>query len=70
MTATEECVRQRVREAIEAGRDRRFILCPCAGYMESPEPTQTTIRNLLAYLDEGSRCARRVSSSDDTSDGP
>lgn len=60
MMAEPERVRALVREAMSIGKDRRFILCPSAGYMEVPVPTQRHIENLLAYLDEGARCAREI----------
>lgn len=57
MTASPERMREIVREAMEAGRGRRFILCPSSGYMEVPEPDERMIRNLLIYIEEGVRCA-------------
>jgi uroporphyrinogen-III decarboxylase len=57
MTATPERMRTLVRQAMEAGKGRRFILCPSSGYMEAAQPTERNIQNLLTYLDEGARCA-------------
>jgi hypothetical protein len=59
MTSTPEHIRALVREAMAAGKGRRFILGPCSGYMETPQPSDGYIQNLLAYLDEA---ARRVAS--------
>ncbi len=58
MTAAPERIRALVREAMAAGRGRRFILCPSSGYMEVPQPSERNIENLLAYLDEADRCAK------------
>lgn len=57
MMAAPERVRALVREAMEAGRGRRFILCPSSGFMEVPIPEDRFIGNLLAYVEEGARCA-------------
>jgi uroporphyrinogen-III decarboxylase len=57
MSASKERIRDLVREAIEAGSGRRFILCPSSGYMECPEPDARLIENLLTFIEEGVRCA-------------
>ena len=57
MTASKERMKELVREAIEAGRGRRFILCPSSGYTECPVPDERLIDNLLTYIHEGVRCA-------------
>lgn len=43
--------------ALAAGRGRRFILCPCSGYDENPEPSAQEIANWRFYLEEGLRLA-------------
>lgn len=58
MTGTAEQVRERVREAVAAGRGRRFILCASSHYMEWPDPDPRLIENLLVYLEEGVRLAK------------
>ncbi len=57
MTSPRERISELVHEAIEAGRGRRFILCPCSGYMEWPEPGARLIENLVTFIREGVRCA-------------
>ena len=57
MTASKERMKALVHEAIDAGRGRRFILCPSSGYMECPVPDDRLIDNLLTYIEEGVRCA-------------
>lgn len=43
-----------VRECVREGRKSgRFILCPSAGYMEFPDPTDRYIGNLMTYLTVG-----------------
>ncbi len=60
LTASEEELRNLVREAIEVGSNgKRFILCPSSGYMEWPDPDPKVIRNVLAYIDEGVNQAER-----------
>ena len=61
MSASKERIRDLVREAIEAGRGRRFILCPSSGYMECPKPEARLIENLLTFIEEGVRCAEEHS---------
>ncbi|MEW6359852.1 MAG: uroporphyrinogen decarboxylase family protein [Planctomycetota bacterium] len=62
MMAAPEHIRKLVREAMAAGRGRRFILCPSSGYMEVPVPEDRFIQNLMAYLEEGLRCAEEAAS--------
>ena len=59
MTASKERVAQLVAEAIEAGRGRRFILCPSSGYMASPCPSARLLENLRVFIEEGVRHAER-----------
>ncbi len=47
----------KIHAAIQAGRGRRFILCPSSGYQENPEPSPREIENWLFYINEGVRCA-------------
>ena len=53
LTADEEKMRALVREAVETGAGKRFILCPTSGYMEVPDPDDRLIRNLTIYITEG-----------------
>lgn len=54
LSESEEDVREIVYEAVlEGQKSKRFILCPSAGYMEYPRPSQQYIKNLLAYLKYG-----------------
>jgi len=53
MTASPERVRELVREAIEAGRGYRFILCPSSGFMPMRLPSPLFIRNLRVFIEEG-----------------
>jgi hypothetical protein len=39
--------------------DKRFILCPSAGYMEYIEPSEKYIANLLAYINYGVELSRK-----------
>ena len=57
MTAPREKMIALIHEALEVGRDRRFILCPSSGYMEWPEPAERLIENLLIFITEGVRLA-------------
>jgi hypothetical protein len=60
MRAPESRIKELVEGAVETGAQHgRFVLCPSAGYMEVPEPTETYIRNLLIYVNFGMDCAKR-----------
>ena len=61
MTATRERICELVHKAIDAGRGRRFILCPTSGYMECPNPEEHLIKNLLTFVQEGVRYAGKHS---------
>ena len=56
-TASKDRMVGLVREAVEAGRGRRFILSTTSGYMEDPSPSSQFIENLATFIEEGSRCA-------------
>lgn len=58
MTADQERIRSLVHEALDAGRGRRFILCPSSGYLQ-PQPDDRLIENLLTFVREGVRYAQR-----------
>ena len=60
MTADPGELLAKIRTTLEAGRGRRMILCPSAGYMESVEPTPHEIRNWLTYIEEGVRYAEAM----------
>jgi hypothetical protein len=60
MTCSRDEVRDIVRQALEAGRGRRHILCTCSGYMEWPYPEERYIENLQTYIEEGVRCAEEI----------
>lgn len=55
MTATPEVLRAKLAAAVEAGRGRRFILCPSSGFNENPEPGPTELRNWRLFIEEGLR---------------
>jgi len=54
-----EQIREKVHVALNAGKGKRHILCPSAGYMECPFPPQRLIDNLLLYIEEGVRFAEQ-----------
>ena len=60
MTCSRDEVRDIVRQALEAGRGRRHILCTCSGYMEWPYPEEQYTENLQTYIQEGVRCAEEI----------
>jgi uroporphyrinogen-III decarboxylase len=62
MTAPKDVIREKVRAALDAGRGRRFILCPSSGYMENVTPSPREIENWLCYIEEGVRYAEGLRS--------
>lgn len=60
MTAEPDRLEMLIHEALDAGRDERFILCPTSSYMEVPEPPPRLIENLLLYVNEGVRYAEEA----------
>lgn len=53
-------LRELIHACVSAGnKSGRFILCPSAGYMEYPFPSQQYIDNLLLYLQYGYECVER-----------
>ena len=58
--AEPEHLKELIQTCVEAGRKSgRFILCPSAGYMEYPFPTEQYIQNLMIYLQYGWECVER-----------
>jgi len=57
MTAPQAHIQEMVHTVLDAGRDRRLILCPSSGYTESVIPSDKEIRNWLYFIDEGVRYA-------------
>ena len=54
LLSSQECLRFLIDECVAAGKQSgRFILCPSAGYMEYPQPTEQYIHNLMFYLQHG-----------------
>ena len=60
IAGTREQVLELMREALEAGKGRRFIMCPCFGYMQMPEPTERHLENLQTYVKDGVRLAQET----------
>ena len=60
MTATPDTVRDLVRTTLKMGCGKRFVLCPCSGYMENPEPTEREIGNWRILIEEGVRYANTM----------
>ena len=55
-----EHLKELIRTCVEAGnKSGRFILCPSAGYMEYPFPTEEYIDNLMLYLNYGYECVEK-----------
>ena len=47
-------------DCVDAGqKSGRFVLCPSAGYMEYPQPTEHYIENLMFYLNYGYEAVER-----------
>jgi uroporphyrinogen-III decarboxylase len=60
LLSPEERLRTLIDECVEAGwKSGRFVLCPSAGYMEYPQPTEHYIRNLMVYLRYGLEAVER-----------
>ena len=60
LQSPKERVRALIDECVEAGnKSGRFILCPSAGYMEYPRPTEQYIENLMYYLQYGLEAVER-----------
>lgn len=57
MTLDHIMIAEKIHAAIDAGAGRRFILCTCSNYTESPEPSSRLIDNLLFFVHEGVRAA-------------
>jgi len=52
-----EHLKELIHTCVEAGnKSGRFILCPSAGYMEYPFPSEKYINNLMVYLNYGYEC--------------
>ena len=63
MVGSPDLVRDRIRQSLEAGAGRRFILCPSTGYMEDVEPSERFISNMLLFVEEGVRYAEELAAS-------
>ncbi|MEX0775870.1 MAG: uroporphyrinogen decarboxylase family protein [Phycisphaeraceae bacterium] len=61
MTVAPDVLRDKIHEALDAGRGRRHIFCPSAGYYENPQPTQREIENWILFIEEGVRYAEEIS---------
>ena len=60
LLSSKERIAALIDECVLAGaKSGRFILCPSAGYMEYPRPTEQYIDNLLFYLQYGSEAVER-----------
>jgi len=60
LLSSKDRIRQLIDECVEAGwKSGRFILCPSAGHMEYPQPTEQYIENLLFYLNYGYEAVER-----------
>ncbi len=60
LLSSKEKTRSLIDECVEAGnKSGRFILCPSAGYMEYPAPTEKYIENLMFYLQYGLEAVER-----------
>lgn len=57
MMGSKAKLRAMIRANLDAGRNRRFILGPSSGYMESVTPTPAEIENWLFYIEEAVRYA-------------
>ncbi len=60
MMGTPEILRPKITAALEAGRGRRFILCPCSGYDENVDPKPHEILNWRFFLEESVRQAESL----------
>ena len=60
MLSSKERLATLIDECVAAGsKSGRFILCPSAGYMEYPFPTEQYVDNLLFYLRHGLEAVER-----------
>ncbi len=60
MEADEARLRWLIEDSVRTGaKYGRFILCPSAGFMEVPQPSERMLRNLLTYIEYGLECARQ-----------
>ena len=60
LLSSKEHLRTLIDECVNAGnKSGRFILCPSAGYMEYPQPTEHYISNLMFYLRYGLEAVER-----------
>lgn len=58
---SEEKLKESIHSCVQSGKESgRFILCPSAGFMEYPKPTQKYINNLMTYLDYGYECVNKA----------
>ncbi len=60
LQSSKERIASLIDDCVAAGnKSGRFILCPSAGYMEYPRPTEQYIDNLLFYLQYGLEAVER-----------
>ena len=60
LASSPERLRNLIDDCVEAGqKSGRFILCPSAGYMEYPQPSEQYINNLMFYLKYGLEAVER-----------
>ena len=60
LLSTKERIARLIDECVAAGKPSgRFILCPSAGYMEYPVPTEQYLENLMFYLQYGLEAVER-----------
>lgn len=60
LLSSKERIRELIDACVSAGwKSGRFILCPSAGYMEYPRPTEQYIENLLFYINYGYEAVER-----------
>lgn len=60
LQAEPDRLRLLIEDCVRAGNQSgRFLLCPSAGYMEYPFPSERYIRNLQIYLQHGWECVER-----------
>jgi hypothetical protein len=60
LLSSKERIGALIDDCVEAGRKSgRFILCPSAGYMEYPFPTEQYLENLMFYLRYGLEAVER-----------
>ncbi len=60
LLSSKEVLHDLIHECVKEGaKTGRFILCPSAGFMEYPNPTEQYIANLEFFLEEGMRAVKK-----------